>query len=346
MRLAVSILFLFLFTHLLLGLEVTRGKVRINIDEQKGTVIISVTESLENPRWIPLTWTRDASTTFFSLRFNGQVLNLLPGNQFLLSVSEELNGVRMNYRGVRADVSVLYEFLTTKYSSISDGLRISVEITNKTANEARVDLRYLIDTYLGEPDNHFLIDNVVYNREHRIVGRTAQTWVSSRKENPPRVGLMFWLGDGVTTPTRTLFSNWKRIKDSGWDFIYSENREFNMSPYSFNDSAVAVYYEGLTIQAESRQTVIIAMANASAKDLIGAKVGSESPLADSYESTVIAPEQSNNLLQLLRRDKEVLLDLLRKLNIKMNNPDSVTTEEIEAMNAILRELENRKSLFQ
>lgn len=346
MRRVVSAFFLLVAVYFLNGLEVTRGKVRLTIDEQKGTVIVSVTENLENPRWIPLTWSRDPSTTFFSLRFNGQVLNLAPGNQFRLQVQEEPNGVRLSYTGVRVDVSVLYEFLTTKYSSISDGLRISVEINNKTTIEARVDLRYVIDTYLGEPDNHFLINNVVYNNEYRIVGKSAQSWVSARKETPPRIGLMFWLGDGVTTPTRTLFANWKRIKDSGWDFIYSENRNFNMSPYSFNDSAVAIYYEGMSIQPEARQTVTLAFANAAARDLVGARVGSESPLADSYESTVMAPQQTNNLLQLLRRDKEVLLDLLRKLNIKINNPDSVTAEEIEAMNAILKELENRKNLYE
>lgn len=328
------------------GQEVSRGKVRLTVDPQRGTVIVSMTESLENPRWVPLTWARDPSTTFFSLRVNGQVLNLLPGNQFRLQVIEEPNGLRLAYTGARIDVSVLYEFLTSRYSSIADGLRITLEVLNKDSRDVRVDVRYLIDTYLGEQGTHFFIDNVGYNREVRIIGRANTSWMSARNEVPPQIGLMFWLGDGVTTPTRTLFANWKRLRDSNWDIVFSEGREFSFPPYSFNDSAVAVFYEGMLLASGARQSVVMALANASARDLIGARVGSESPLADNYEGTVVAPSQTQDLLSLLRRDKEVVMDLLRKLNIKINRPDEVTREEILAMRAILQELEGRKSLYE
>jgi len=339
-------LFLFLSLMSLTSLEVTRGRIRLNYDRQRGSVIISTTESLENPRWIPLTWSRDPTTTMMSIRLNGQVLNLQPGGQFRLEASEESNGLLLTYQGTKTDVLVRYEFLTTRYSSIVDGLRLTVEITNKDSRDARVDFRYLIDTYLGEQGNHFLVDNLEINKEFRIIGRSSQSWVSARGDNPPQVGILFWLGDGVTPPTRTIFANWKRLRDSTWDIPFSEGRDFSLAPYSFNDSAVAVYYEGMIIQPESKQTLVLALSNVTAKDLIGARIGTESALADSFESTVEAPSNVNNLLQLLRRDRETVLDLIRKVNIKMNNPDSVTSDEIAAMRAILRELEGRKKIFE
>lgn len=337
---------LVLLTVLPLGaLEVSRGRIRIITDPRRGTVILSVADSLDNPRWVPLTWSRDPATTFMTLRVDGQILDLLPGNHFRLNVQEEPNGLAMNYSGNRVNATVRYEFLTSRFSSIADGVRITVEVTNRTDKPLSWDLRYLIDTYLGEGGGHFLVDNVWQSREFRLLGRAATSWISARNESDPQVGLLFWLGEGVTAPNRTVFANWKRLRDSPWDHVFSEGREFSQPPYSFNDSAVAVFYEGLSLQPGSSQAVVMAIANVSARDLLGARIGTESVFGDVFESTVRAPQQERDLLRLLRRDRETLLDLLRRINQGIASPSNVSPEQIAAMRAILQELESRKSLF-
>ncbi len=343
---AVKLLVFLLLSINAFSLDFVRGKMKVAVDENKGLFSIYYTEEINPPRWVPLIWARDPSTSLITLRINNRTMPLAVGSQFQMTVNQETNGVLIAWKNVDIEVNQRFEFLTSRNSSVSDGVRLSLEFRNLKEEPMNLDVRFLMDTYLGEQKNHFMVNNVPQNKEWRIIGRTSTSWISPRSEENPTVGLMVWLGDGATTPTRTIFANWKRLKDSPWDPSFSEGRDFNNIPYSNNDSAASIFYEGLIIPSKSSQTLIIAMSNLTAGSLIGAKIGTESVFQDMLESTVEAGNNVSDLLILLRRDREVVSDLLRKIDQGILNIRDFSEEDLRMLNTIFQQLEQRKDAFQ
>jgi hypothetical protein len=56
-----------------------------------------------------------------------------------------------------------------------------------------------------------------------------------------------------------VFANWKRLNDASWSYTTSSARNFNLLPYSVNDSAVAQYYEPRKVAKGTGFTVTMCM---------------------------------------------------------------------------------------
>ena len=65
----------------------------------------------------------------------------------------------------------------------------------------------------------------------------------------------------VTSPDKVIFSNWKRLDESGWTLNVKDGRNFNLLPYSINDSAVSHYYEPIRIPQGGKPQVFYSGAN-------------------------------------------------------------------------------------
>lgn len=71
--------------------------------------------------------------------------------------------------------------------------------------------------------------------------------------------LVMTSGEGITIPDKVIFANWKRLNDASWSYPTSTARNFNLLPYSVNDSAVSQYYEPRKLSRGSTMTVTICL---------------------------------------------------------------------------------------
>jgi hypothetical protein len=87
-------------------------------------------------------------------------------------------------------------------------------------------------------------------------------WLSRSSGASAEVGLMCMTGGSdITAPDRIIFANWKRLSDAAWDYTTSSNRNFNLMPYSINDSAVCMYYDPVDIPEGQSREIILVLAN-------------------------------------------------------------------------------------
>jgi len=136
-----------------------------------------------------------------------------------------------------------------------------------------------------------------------------------------------------------LFANWKRLDDTPWDLAFKAGRDFNQLPYSFNDSAVAQYYDAQELPAGSTREIVVLMGLKSAQSFEGSRVGSANPIDD------LLKKSQNPALGALDQDLASLQTLLAQIDAKIADPSRVTAEDLKLLRAVLDQMEvKRKSL--
>jgi hypothetical protein len=149
------------------------------------------------------------------------------------------------------------------FTQEAEGVTVTIRVENTSEQALAIGVRLLLDTYLGEDrDTHFRIagDTAVRQEQAFAFGAMPAWWESDDNEDADGVLLRaLLLGEGVTRPDRIVFANWKRLNDTSWNYDVNSARDFNLLPYSINDSAVCHYYDPLQIQPGEARTVVVAL---------------------------------------------------------------------------------------
>ncbi len=173
--------------------------------------------------------------------------------------------VYQRFGGDDLELERFFKPLRSRGAEEPDAIRIVVRVHNRSERSRELGLRLLLDTHLGEDAprelGHFRLDRATPVRfEHQLQPRSdsVRYWFSRSPEQPELTLQQTMLGEGITTPDRVVFANWKRLYESSWDYRVLPARRFSAPPYSLNDSAVAVYYDPVTVGAgETREIAIV-----------------------------------------------------------------------------------------
>lgn len=173
------------------------------------------------------------------------------GSVFRLAGDQELYTVRTHASTVRvqqssSSIALVYQFPGLGTASLwiqantADSLFLSAQLANTSTQEVRTQL--ILDTVLGESSGtHFLRSDQALSREFSFSsadsdasgltlfsGQTGSTGLLLETVRP----------DGGEYPIRTSGANIRRLVESPGSFVVNANRNFNLLPFSVNDSAL------------------------------------------------------------------------------------------------------------
>lgn len=336
--------FLFFFVLLSLsvslsGLELQRGKIKLVLNDKSGRLSLYGTEDPAKPVWTPLFLADDPTTTKWKLQLGEKHHVLGDDSAFSTSVESTAAGAKVVWTSKTLVATLTYDFLISAAGTQADGLRLGLSVVNVSEASARVGVRFVLDTNLGEKKDHFRTSaGDVHNAEYRIEGNLPDWWLSTASADDP-LGLVVMTGKGATPPARLYFANWRRLDDTLWEPAYKAGRDFNLLPYSFNDSAAAQIYEAQELPSGSTREIVVLMGLKSARTFEGARIGSANPLDD------LLKKNQNPALSAIDQDLASLQTLLAQIDAKIADPARVTAEDLKLLRAVLDQIEaKRKSL--
>ena len=150
--------------------------------------------------------------------------------------------------------------LRTEILDIENGIstvRLRLTLVNEGRNSRDVGVRYLFDTWLGEAsDAHFLVqtdeDNKGFNR---IEAERELTPNASVLESAGDEGTLRLLVHESTAPEQIVVANRERLSNAAWSYNPSRRRNFDLPPYSRNDSALHVTFAEQALGAGNERRV-------------------------------------------------------------------------------------------
>jgi hypothetical protein len=243
------------------ALELSQGKIRLTLAEDTGRFNLSYLSAAGV--YVPLLSPQDPRTTMLSIVLDSSIFRMGDSAGFARTAEKTPTGARLVWTSDFLTVTEAFSFVTSVGSTAADGIRVDISLKNTSRQDFTAGIRYLFDTWLGETGSTpFFTDTLAsIRRETTFSGRSLpRYWVSPRPADPEQLGLQCMVSaDGVTRPDKIVFANWKRLSDAAWNYTTSDARDFNLLPYSKNDSAVAQYYGPQRLAQGSQLTVTIVM---------------------------------------------------------------------------------------
>jgi hypothetical protein len=321
--------------------ELQRGKIKLVLGEKSGRLTVYYTEDMANPVALALYSAEDPTTSKIKIQLADRVITLGDDSQFVPVYEATAAGGKLTWTSKTLKVTQTFEFLTSAASSVADGVKETLTLTNLTeATSLRPAVRVVLDSNLGEKKDHFKVaTGETLNSETKLEGSLPDWWVSPSAVDE-KAGFLVMLGKGATVPSRVIFANWKRLDDTPWDFVVKTGRDFNQLPYSYNDSAVAQYYDAQELAPGANREIVLTFGSRTAITFAGAKVGSANVLSDLLQE---GRSQETGSLAAANSDLQSLEDVLAQINAKLAEPGKATMEDMKLFKAILEQMEARKA---
>ncbi len=322
------------------GLEIQRGKLKLLINEKSGRFSLWGSEDQVKPSWTPLFLTDDPTTSKWKLQIGDKVFVLGDDSAFTTAVQATDTGATVVWTSKTVVATLTFDFIVSMSSAVVDGLKLGLSVVNVSDANVKLGVRWVLDTNLGEKKVHFrLSSGDAISSETKLEGTFPDSW-ASRSVADDKFGLIVMVGKGSTPPSRVLFANWKRLDDAAWDVPYRQGRDFNLLPYSLNDSAVAQYYDSQDLAAGASRNVVVLLGLQSAQSFVGARLGSANPLDD------ILKKNQDPALGPVAQDIASLQTLISQIDAKLADPGKATPEDIKLLQAILDQIDARKKLLE
>lgn len=243
---ALIIFFIFIVFNSLTAAEARDGYIRLLINEKNGNFSFYYLTDPPCKNYEALFNHREQSASFLTVNVNGKVYQLGKSRVFRTRI-EKINGSpAIIYESPFLLVSKIFSPVKTTSSPVTNGIKITVIIENKSGKEIPVGLRMLIDTHLGEGSGRipFVTDNLEITGEKIIEASSGENYWITRGERISLMGnITNPVNDSSKNPNFLHFANWKKLNDVPWKAAYNEGRSFDLIPYSIGDSAVCYYYE-------------------------------------------------------------------------------------------------------
>lgn len=323
------------------AVDYEEGRLRLTLHEEVGRFSLSYRADLSSSEFTPLFFARDPRTSSVTVTDGEQIYRLGDSGAFRVETLTDEESPGFLFTSGVLEVRQTFSFVTSAEARLTNGVQMTLRIRNVSETERNVRTRVLVDSYLGEEDEpHFVLANDRgVAEEGSLDGPSFPRFWVSRAEDGERLGLHYALqGPSVSAPEEVVFANWKRLSDSRFEFTVDPGRSFSLLPYSINDSAVAVYYPGATLEPGDSRTIRTFIGN---YDPAGYGVGgATSDLAGMLDDD-IDPESLRTREGLLQ---EVIAadELIDEINDLLANPEAAGEEDLELIYQILSRLEARK----
>lgn len=231
------------------AVEARKGKVRIAVDNLSGTAVLYRRGTDPGSRWEPLVFGGDSRTSPLWLSVDGRNVKLSESTEYRMSARAIPSGVEIRYSSPMT--TVVQKILFAKFldSPAENGFRIVYELRNDSLNDVRFSLRQILDTVQGEKSGiHFATDlEERIGTEREFDADSPEAFVISPGESASMAVLL----KGRERPEIAVVANWKRLADADWEYDNFQ-QGFSHPPYSVNDSAIALYWNGVIVKAGER----------------------------------------------------------------------------------------------
>jgi len=245
------VLFAIIGFNSLNAVEITKDRyVRLVLDDNTGSFLLYYLVDPENMTYEPLFNDKDPSASFSAVSVNGRIYRLGEARAFKTKIDTHDGNPVVIYESSSLLVTKTFYPLRTISSPNSNGIRISINIKNKSSEEIVVGYRELIDTHLGEGRGNipFKTDNLSITRETLVDSISGENYWVSRGQNISLMGNITSPDSGTfKIPDFVHFANWKILNDVSWTAPFFDGRTFSYTHYSIGDSAVGYYYEPQTL---------------------------------------------------------------------------------------------------
>jgi hypothetical protein len=176
-------------------------------------------------------------------------------------------------------------------------------------------------------------------------------WVSPLAGDPDEFGLQVMTsGTGITAPDRVVFANWKRLSDATWAFDTSSARDFNLLPYSVNDSAAAQYYEPRSLPRSGEATITLALglyskAGYSANSVAPVASTTSPEFSAGVQQALAEGQNAVDSSQAARADLSAADAILNAINSRIDTSGAMSDDELALIESALKDLQSRAGRF-
>ncbi len=295
--------------------EITRGDIKLALYPETGSFTVYKLSDVGKNRYEALYDDRDASaTSWFSVLSNGRVFKLAKKTGKPVVFTETATGAKFTYT-LTDDFQVEQEF---SFAQVSQGgsdpfVVIDTRIENTSGKNGVFALKGLFDTTLGESEGiHFYTDlrNRISAETRLRSGIDSDAWIVSRKDTLTLAILL--TGSGVSAPESVYLANWDRLNTLTWNPDFVEGRSFN-TIYSINDSAILMIWPEKELRANEKLSIRMVL-------------GSSSTQVRGHADSATGGKSNR---------EAAIKDLLDRIATIEKDPDSVSPEELDRLNAQL-----------
>ncbi len=360
------------------ALDLKEGKMKLVLSETTGRFsLFSLTDSAKG-EYVPLFFSDDPRTSGLTIAEGDQLYRMGDTSAFTQKIEHDGSNASFVWTSRTLTVTQAFRFTRSPDSSAANGVVITVTVQNTGNRATKVGARYLIDTTLGEHSAaHFRsAEEGAITHETALDPSARDPYVISESSGNAPLGLEIMLfGTDITTPTSVALANWKRLNEAPWDFQVNTSRNFNLMPYSINDSAVQLNYELQTLNPGATRKIVTVMGDKNPSGFTGESVSMTSGVPSAASAAAAppaaaAPQQpaapgNNSLAQpgnnvinngqtnatdaqhgALEEDYLKASELVKKLNELISAPAGTIDEaQLKSIQDQLSALEARKSQY-
>ncbi|HDQ14158.1 MAG TPA: hypothetical protein ENN41_05010 [Sediminispirochaeta sp.] len=345
---ALMIFFLFTAAGPLIGLSIQQGRVKVVLHENSGRFSVYYLEDIQRDRYVSLLFERDPRTSESGLLMNNRILTLGKSSEFSQRIEKTVDGAKFVWTSPQLEVEQKFSFAKSDPNSLAEGIRIETKIKNISEQQQSVGFHLLLDTYLGEKgDVHFRTSNdEVLEREREFRLDMPLYWLSPTKDMSFEGLHSVLKGQGVTIPDRLVFSNWKRLSENLWNLQTQSRRNFNLLPYSINDSAVAQFYDPMRLPSGGQREITALMGAYNGSPLRITAGGTEGRGEEAAESRQDMEGLSmDDLRELAREDLIAVDDIIASIDSLLSFPENIEQDKIELIKRDLRRLDEKREQY-
>ena len=341
------------FTAGISALEMKEGRIKLVLHENSGRISIYFQNKLVSDEYTSLLLKQDPRTSGIIILIGNRTVRLGDTFEFDQAIENTRDGSAFVWTSKQLKITENFSFVTSPGSSIADGVRIDLVIENISEETLSVGMKYLFDTYLGESSKaecHFYTaGNSAINSETELKGLLPEYWVSSEKIGG-EIGLLVMLDNTVVTPPdKVIFANWKRLDESGWTLNIKEGRNFNLLPYSINDSAASHYYEPLRIPSGGKREISLVFGNYSSSGFSSSRMNEETSSLDDLYNRVSTDTSDGPILSTENAVKNELTlteDLITHIDRLLESEEPLSADELDALQTMIDKLETSRNRFE
>ena len=321
------------------ALEVREGRVKLVLHENTGRFSLYYLADLKRERYEALFVDQDPRTSFVALIADDRALRLGDTASFRFRAESIDGGARFLFESAALSVTQTFSFIRTANAPLTNGVRMDIDVVNRAERESSIGVRFLIDTKLGEKDReHFSTDRRNISSEVVLTPVVdGDRWWSSKNDNSGLMGSLTL--PSMPAPDWVHIANWKRLNDAPWKTLPSVGRNFNLLPYSINDSAICYYFEPSPIARGAQRQVSVLLAAAD-------EAGFSTTVVDTELSRLLAAgvEEAESPELALRTDLITVRDLIERVDAAVAAGGSVSDEELAALETVIERLKERHGI--
>jgi hypothetical protein len=320
---------------LLEAAEYTRGRIKLVLHEDSGR--FSLYGLSDRERYEPLFVDQDPRTSFLTLLVDERAYKMGDASSFRVRIEEGAPGPSLIFESSFLLVTQQFTFIKTPGAAENNGIKISIGIENRAAQQREIGARFVLDTSLGESLSgpHFVTDSRGIGAETLVDGKGPDRWWVSRND---RLSLMGNIRD--EGPDSLLFANWKRISEVPWKMGYLAGRNFTLPPYSVNDSAVCYYFEPLPLARGETRLCSLMLALGDGGGFSSPGSGGESAFSRILDESAAFAETEDPADMSREQALALLEELIEQIDSRIQS-GVITDTEINVIELIIQRLKTR-----